>query len=1702
MQNRIKTELKLAVFAVCLLVALCWWIYRSTQPLPPPPATPDTHPPATLLQPAPTPAGPNLTPSAPQTGGMTNPTPASLSNPQPAEPADPTRGMPLLHRAEIPDPTRPDLIKRVRIVRANFKYPLWRVEEVVLRATPHQEETIQSRNIMIADHVMIRLATSHDTAKLEALVKAQGLIIRKTMKIPGSYLISIPDETPTALPRLLAILGSEKQLIRYVEPDYVVRSQQTLPNDPLFSNLWGLNNSGNPSADISAPEIWDLTPGSTQLVIGAIDTGIDYNHPDLTANIWTNPGEVANGLDDDGNGYIDDLQGWNFNADNNNPMDNQGHGTHTAGTIGAVGNNGIGVAGVAWRCRMIPLKFLDNSGYGIISDAAEALTYVAALRRRGVNIKVTNNSWGGGGYSSMFKECLEENAALDILFMAAAGNDSLNNDVNPFYPASYTVANVLSVAASDASDRLAYFSHYGTNSVHLAAPGLTIFSTMLNSNYGNMSGTSMATPHVTGVAALLWSLWPSARAADVRDAILKGVDPIPSLTGILRTGGRLNARKSVDALFRIVHSSQEKVYNTGLGYALDIEIGPPLLVDTNQIFAYWAADGATQFNAVACLPVSNALFRALIPEHVEGHSIQYWFQATSVSGLTVRLPAGAPESTFGFTVVHAIPLVVSGYPTAVSNTIPDYGTHTFVSGLVVNASAPATTSADNGTRQACDGWLGAGSVPGSGATNSLTFTLTTNSSLAWQWRTEYALSHTSIYRALNTTTWWSSGTTATSKPAPASITLTGVVYRFSGWELDGSRYPDGSSKAINPVVNIPMLAPHQVKALYLPEAQDSDTNGLKDWWEFFYLGAIHTDSGADRDGDGFNNYSESLDQTDPSDPASRPTPPLITHTPLTTQQPRPAPYAISALITDNCQVVTATLRWNRNGGPTLSTLMSNNASGTYSVCLPAPGVNGDQFTYWIEASDRLATSTNGPHTVMPCYPEIHSSPIRYDCLMLPGTTSNLHLNVTNWGIGAWRGDLSILWGGLSNDVEAGAGQWTHKGINDMWTVTTNWSASGTRSWYCGNPDTLTYGSSMHAKLDTTLFYVATHSRLTFTQWMKCEMDGQFWRPGWKVNNCWDGGIVEISTNAGASFTQIAPIGGYPHEISGYAASPWPDGTLCFAGTGETTTPVFDLSAYAGSVATLRFHFGTDDNTEETGWFIDDISVTPIGMPGSWVAPLSTNLTATPRTTTSVPLVSLTTTNIPTGDLVAVLQISDNTPTNPITLLPIHLKVRSPATFEWVFAGQTSTNGGGLVTFSHRLYDADGDNCEASYEWTTESGVNWSNAWLTAVQSDSGAAVLTGTDVWPLSNLITRTDAGVVTNVVHSSWNSAAGGNLILFSSNTLVRARTWDGLFLSSWATSQPFMVDNEMPPPPSNLVSLVHQKNAWSKNPVMSLRWDPVQEKRGSGVSHYEFGNTTNATQLTIGGTSTGRTGSTPPSADGTNFWAWVRTCDRMGNASQPVVYGPCWIDATPPSAAQALITLALDPGGNYVTATNAVFGTWSGFTDGSGSGLAGYYFSLTNGGGTTKGSWTPNAMGLLAGLKADSTNTFHVWAKDQTGWIGQAVCVSFICLTANGDWDADGALNWQEYIAGSDALTRGSIFQLGVGAVNPLHPGSFTLQWPGLAGRRYAISYRDTLAAGGGWHMLPGATNLPGVTGLMSFMDSPVTNRSRFYRISITSP
>jgi len=346
----------------------------------------------------------------------------------------------------------------------------------------------------------------------------------------------------------LAVLRQDER-VEYAETNDILRAigDAALPND-LDSKLWGLDNQGQGGgtldADIDAPDAWKISTGKNQSqggpLIAVIDTGIEVSHPDLKANLWTNPGEIpGDGIDNDGNGVIDDVHGYNVIDGSGNPVDDVGHGTHCAGTIGAVGNNGEGVVGVQQNANLMAVKFLGKNG-GTLSDAVKAIAYATKMGAR-----VTSNSWGGGGYNKALKDVLESSPALHIF---AAGNDKNDNDAKPAYPASYDLPNIVSVAATDRNDRMASFSNYGQKSVDLGAPGAEIYSTVPGSTYKSYSGTSMACPHVSGATGLLLAVEPNLTNDQLKELLMSTADRIPALEGKTVTGGRLNVGGAVAKL--------------------------------------------------------------------------------------------------------------------------------------------------------------------------------------------------------------------------------------------------------------------------------------------------------------------------------------------------------------------------------------------------------------------------------------------------------------------------------------------------------------------------------------------------------------------------------------------------------------------------------------------------------------------------------------------------------------------------------------------------------------------------------------------------------------------------------------------------------------------------------------------------------------------------------------------------------------------------------------------------------------------------------------------------------------------------------------------------------------------------------------------------------------------------------------------------
>ena len=427
----------------------------------------------------------------------------------------------------------------------------------------------------------------------------------------------------------------------FAEPNAAVWAQGAFDqrSDPFYSSQYSLENrgtgGGSVDSDIDGPEAWAAMAGAAQdVVVGVIDTGVDYTHPDLASRMWVNPFETpGNDRDDDGNGYVDDVYGADFAAGDGDPMDEHSHGTHVAGIIAAEANNGVGVSGVAPNARIMALRFLGTDGLGELDNAVKALNYAADMKRRGVDVCVTNNSWGGADSSAALSRAVRDSGQSGMLFVAAAGNGGSDevgddNDVTPFYPASYEATNILAVAAADSRDALARLSNYGPNTVHLAAPGMLLVSTFPDGGYGYLSGTSMAAPHVAGVAAMAFGMHPGVAWEAVKDAVMAGADKLASMAGKTVTGGRLNAMGALWAMQSTTVVGRHVFYNDSAFDGRDAAAGA-------------ADDAAIAPDKVALRPGQAARF-----EHYTSYS-------RGINGVMVdlRSPSGdVGESDFEFAV--------------------------------------------------------------------------------------------------------------------------------------------------------------------------------------------------------------------------------------------------------------------------------------------------------------------------------------------------------------------------------------------------------------------------------------------------------------------------------------------------------------------------------------------------------------------------------------------------------------------------------------------------------------------------------------------------------------------------------------------------------------------------------------------------------------------------------------------------------------------------------------------------------------------------------------------------------------------------------------------------------------------------------------------------------------------------------------------
>jgi subtilisin family serine protease len=437
------------------------------------------------------------------------------------------------------------------------------------QAAPAKQPTSQT----VPGDVIVGFQSDVSPADQQKILKGVGADEKQSWKkIHGSLAHLASGDVDAAIAKL-----RQDPRVRYAEPNHIV-TIDSVPNDPSFGNTWGLNNTGQtingspgtPDADIDAPEAWNVTTGSSNVTVAVIDTGVDWSHPDLSSQIWVNPGENCSGcrndgIDNDHNGFVDDWHGWDFANNDNNPTDDHGHGTHVSGTIGAAGNNGVGVAGVNWNVRIMPVKFLNAQGSGTDANAVSAVLYAAQN-----GAAVMNNSWADDVYSQALADAITVADQHSSLFVAAAGNNGTDNDSSPTYPASYDMPNVVAVAATDNTDSRAFFSNVGRRSVDLGAPGVDIYSTWPGGGYQYLSGTSMATPHVAGAAALAKAAFPSASAVGLKALLLGTVDPKPALATTTSSGGRLNIGNAVAC------SAKPQVWIDAPGPGFLVDVGAPV----------------------------------------------------------------------------------------------------------------------------------------------------------------------------------------------------------------------------------------------------------------------------------------------------------------------------------------------------------------------------------------------------------------------------------------------------------------------------------------------------------------------------------------------------------------------------------------------------------------------------------------------------------------------------------------------------------------------------------------------------------------------------------------------------------------------------------------------------------------------------------------------------------------------------------------------------------------------------------------------------------------------------------------------------------------------------------------------------------------------------------------------------------------------
>jgi len=666
-------------------------------------------------------------------------------------------------------------------------------------------------------------------------------------------------------------------------------------------------------------------------------------------------------------------------------------------------------------------------------------------------------------------------------------------------------------------------------------------------------------------------------------------------------------RGAINETPTIVHKSTP-YYDASLApYPIDFRVQSLNLLTNNELYVYYNTGTSTtltgEWQNVSATWVSNANYRALIPQFPRNTTLHYYIQLSN-DLFNVELPENAILTNQFFTMHLGTPtqLIIDGTPSQSGLVTPEYGTNTVLSGEIFTASAYPEAVSQN-ERLACSGWDGLGDIPLTGSSNIINTSIDQDSAIIWNWDTQYTLIRDLYFEDVNTsiadgTYWYWKDQPVPDQSTYDLLTLTmGVdyseLYAFFGWSLDGTRWPDATSPSINPLSGLVMESPHTLKANYMLFSTDADGDDLYDWWERLYFGGTNSinDAGDDIDDDLWTNLAESMDNTNPLDAASYPTPPTITVNALNPFQSGRPPWTVTAQIEDNFILMEAILEWREKGETVWQrTTMSSLGNGLFSAQLDPPSHGSQRVDYRVYAADLIGYYAPDFATISPVYcvigdydePWLQVTPGSLGLVEISNQSTNFHMTVENLA------GTDLIWTGIlvtaSQVFDTAHPGWQHSGINDRWNISTYRSWNGDPVWYCGDDNIHQYPNSCNASLDTPSFTVGDHDVLLFRHWTKFEEDTE-------PDYYWDGAVIMISTNNGSSFTIIESEYGYNAFIVPNEASPFEADQPCFGGKGEGwKSELVNLAPYAGTDAVIRFVFGSDEYVTDEGWYVGGVTL--------------------------------------------------------------------------------------------------------------------------------------------------------------------------------------------------------------------------------------------------------------------------------------------------------------------------------------------------------------------------------------------------------------------------------------------------------------------------------------------------------------------------------